>query len=80
MKALDREFSLLANDPPSRELGVALAHCMGVCKPGRHVARLELLNKVYRDSGLWVQLQCRGELKAMRIAKSGQVEAKVAFT
>lgn len=62
----DRAFSLLAQAPPPRSLGVALAQCIDTAEPG---PRRALLDRVYNASSCVVQLECRAELIALAEAK-----------
>lgn len=58
----DRAFSLLAQAPPPRSLGVALAQCIDAAEPG---PRRTLLDRVYNASSPEDQSECRAELLVM---------------
>lgn len=60
-----------------RPLGIALAHAMVVCKPGRDIARLLILNRLFQGSTWAVQAQCRAELTRCRQAVRGELLAMV---
>jgi hypothetical protein len=60
-----------------RPLGIALAHTMVVCKPGRDIGRLLILNRLFAGSKPLVQVQCRGELARCRAAVRGELLAMV---
>ena len=77
MHPQDREYSLLAQCPPPRRLGVALARAMSKCKPGRDGERLTLLNRVYAGAAPAEQLRCRIELAELRAARRGEQLAEV---
>lgn len=64
--------------PATRTLPHALAHCMAACRPGRDIARLLILNRLYAGC-TWSQRQeCRVELVRCRQAQRGEVLAVVA--
>lgn len=60
-----------------RPLGIALAHSMAICRPGRDLGRMMILNRLYLGSKPLVQLACRAELQRCRAAVRGQLLAVV---
>lgn len=73
MSPKDREYSLLAQCPPARELPVAIAHCLASAKPG--TARMELLNRLYLAMEFKDRMVCNVELTLCRMAKRGELKA-----
>lgn len=74
MNAKDREYSLLAQCPPPRELHVALAHCIATAKLG--TARMELLNRLYLALEFKDRMACNVELRLCRMAQRGELRAE----
>lgn len=60
-----------------RPLAIALAHCMVVCRPGRDIARLLILNRIHDGNSFAQQLQTRAELQRCRQAVRGELLAVV---
>lgn len=74
MNAKDREYSLLAQCPPARDLPIALAHCLASAKPGSD--RMTLLNRLYLALDFKNRMVCSVELTLCRMAKRGELRAE----
>jgi hypothetical protein len=61
----------------TRPLPIALAHCMVVCKPGRDIARMLILNRLFNSLDLAGRLQTKAELAACRDAARNKRQAVV---
>lgn len=61
----------------ARPLPIALAHSLVVCKPGRDIARLLILNRLFNGLTLADAIRCRNEIQRCRAAVRGELLAVV---
>lgn len=74
MTPKEREYSLLAEAAPPRDLAIALAHCLVAAKLG--TPRMALLSKLVSALPWPEQQLCKIELTLCRAAKRGELRAE----
>lgn len=75
MNAKEREYSLLAEAAPPRDLPIALAHCISSTRFNLG-PRMALLNRIYDTLTFGDRMRCRVELELCRAAKRGELRAE----
>ena len=66
-------YSLLAHHLITRELWLALAHCIVLAKPGTD--KLMRLNMMYMDLSPGDKLRCQAEIRKCQAARRGELTA-----
>jgi hypothetical protein len=70
------EYHTLANCLVTRDLWMALAHCIVLAKPGSD--KLMRLNVMYMDLPPGDKLRCQAEIRKCQAARRGEIEAIIA--